>query len=237
MNDLKLLALDCSAAAASVALYEDGELLGERYLRVPATHSVTLLPMAEELLASCHTAPAEIGLYAVSRGPGSFTGLRIGIAAVKGMAFPRNTPCLGVSTLEALAYNLRGLDGTAVSVMDARCGQVYAALFSLSEGMVSRITEDEAIPIDELRHRLDESEGPLWLVGDGARITKKALAADYPDLMLAPEPLLYERATGVAAAAFTHRDEAVPPARLLPSYLRPVHAMTMAEREAKKANS
>lgn len=231
---MKLFALDCAATAASVALFEEGRLLGERFLHVPQTHSVTLLPMAEELLKATGTAPADIGCYAVSCGPGSFTGLRIGIAAVKGLAFPHNTPCIGVSTLEALAYNLLGFEGTAVAVMDARCHQVYTALFSLKDRIITRLTEDAALPLPELSRLLAGREGPHFLVGDGASVTFAALKEEHPGLLFAPAPLLYERASGVGMAALAHPEDALPPAALLPSYLRPVHAMTLAERQKKE---
>ena len=129
-----LFSLECSAAAASASLYREGKLLGEEFLNVPQTHSVTLLPMAKSLLEHTGISPAQIDYYAVSRGPGSFTGLRIGIAAIKGLAFPDDTPCIGVSTPEAIAYGLLGFEGTVIPMMDARCGQVYTARFQGKDG-------------------------------------------------------------------------------------------------------
>ena len=146
-----LFSLECSAAAASAALYRDGKLLGEEFLNVPQTHSVTLLPMAQSLLEHTGISPEQVDYYAVSRGPGSFTGLRIGIAAVKGLAFPDRTPCIGVCTPEAIAYGLLGFEGTVVPMMDARCGQVYTALFRGQAGTLTRLTEDEALPLTELK--------------------------------------------------------------------------------------
>uniref|UniRef100_UPI003FEDF72F tRNA (adenosine(37)-N6)-threonylcarbamoyltransferase complex dimerization subunit type 1 TsaB n=1 Tax=Angelakisella sp. TaxID=1935177 RepID=UPI003FEDF72F len=135
-----LFSLECSAAAASASLYREGKLLGEEFLNVPQTHSVTLLPMAKSLLEHTGISPAQIDYYAVSRGPGSFTGLRIGIAAIKGLAFPDNTPCIGVSTPEAIAYGLLGFEGIVIPMMDARCGQVYTALFQGKDGCLPRLS-------------------------------------------------------------------------------------------------
>ena len=126
---MKILAVDSSAIPASAAVWEDGRLLGEFYSNTRQTHSQTLLPMVENLLKCTQTALNEIDLFAVSAGPGSFTGVRIGVACVKGLAMPEDKPCAGVSTLEAIAWNLAHLRGTICAVMDARCQQVYNAVF------------------------------------------------------------------------------------------------------------
>ena len=162
-----LFSLECSAAAASASLYREGKLLGEEFLNIPQTHSVTLLPMAKSLLEHTGISPAQIDYYAVSRGPGSFTGLRIGIAAIKGLAFPDNTPCIGVSTPEAIAYGLLGFEGTVIPMMDARCGQVYTALFQGKDGRLTRLSEDEALP------RL--GGGAAGADGSGASLLPKGL--------------------------------------------------------------
>ena len=163
-----LFSLECSAAAASAAIYRDEKLLGEEFLNVPQTHSVTLLPMAKSLLEHTGISPAQIDYYAVSRGPGSFTGLRIGIAAIKGLAFPDNTPCIGVSTPEAIAYGLLGFEGTVIPMMDARCGQVYTALFRGQAGTLTRLTEDEALPIAR-RPSGSAAMAPIWGLPPGGR--------------------------------------------------------------------
>ena len=227
-----LFSLECSAAAASAAIYRDEKLLGEEFLNVPQTHSVTLLPMAKSLLERTGVSPAQIDYYAVSRGPGSFTGLRIGIAAIKGLAFPDNTPCIGVSTPEAIAYGLLGFTGTIIPMMDARCGQVYTALFRGENGMLTRLTEDEALPLSELKEKLTACPGPLWLCGDGAHLGYAAWKEELP-VQMAPAPLCYQRASAVGLAAMQHRGEAVSPAALVPCYLRPANAMTLAERQHK----
>ncbi len=234
---MKYLALEGSAVAASCALLEDGRVLGEFFVNIPQTHSQTLLPMVEGLLRTCGTAPAALDFFAVTRGPGSFTGLRIAMAAVKGMAMAAGKPCVGVSTLEALARSLTGFAGSAAAVMDARCGQVYAGLFALKEGRVARYPfgEDAAITIEELREQLDRMEKPVFLVGDGAQLCYRRWSEDHTlgdSIRLAPPHLLYQRAAAVGAAAWDawERGEAVEAGALVPAYLR----LPQAERELKR---
>ncbi len=229
---MKYLVLEGSAAAASCALLEDQKVLGEFFVNIPQTHSQTLLPMAEGLLKTCGTAPGELDFFAVTRGPGSFTGLRIAIAAAKGLAMAAGKPCVGVSTLEGLARNLAGFEGTAAAVMDARCGQLYAGLFSLEGGEVIRAEEDCAISIQELGEKLERIKKPVFLVGDGAELCYNKLmetksAGDR--LRLAPPHLRYQRAAAVGAAALAAwiRGEALDAGELVPAYLR----LPQAERE------
>ena len=229
---MKYLVLEGSAAAASCALLEDQKVLGEFFVNIPQTHSQTLLPMAEGLLKTCGTAPGELDFFAVTRGPGSFTGLRIAIAAAKGLAMAAGKPCVGVSTLEGLARNLAGFEGTAAAVMDALCGQLYAGLFSLEGGEVIRAEEDCAISIQELGEKLERIKKPVFLVGDGAELCYNKLmetksAGDR--LRLAPPHLRYQRAAAVGAAALAAwiRGEALDAGELVPAYLR----LPQAERE------
>ena len=229
---MKYLVLEGSAAAASCALLEDQKVLGEFFVNIPQTHSQTLLPMAEGLLKTCGTAPGELDFFAVTRGPGSFTGLRIAIAAAKGLAMAAGKPCVGVSTLEGLARNLAGFEGTAAAVMDARCSQLYAGLFSLEGGEVIRAEEDCAISIQELGEKLERIKKPVFLVGDGAELCYNKLmetksAGDR--LRLAPPHLRYQRAAAVGAAALAAwiRGEALDAGELVPAYLR----LPQAERE------
>lgn len=229
---MKYLVLEGSAAAASCALLEDQKVLGEFFVNIPQTHSQTLLPMAEGLLKTCGTAPGELDFFAVTRGPGSFTGLRIAIAAAKGLAMAAGKPCVGVSTLEGLARNLAGFEGTAAAVMDARCGQLYAGLFSLEGGEVIRAEEDCAISIQELGEKLERIKKPVFLVGDGAELCYNKLmetksAGDR--LRLAPPHLRYQRAAAVGAAALAAwiRGEELDAGELVPAYLR----LPQAERE------
>ncbi len=229
---MKYLVLEGSATAASCALLEEQKVLGEFFVNIPQTHSQTLLPMAEKLLETCGLTPGELDFFAVTRGPGSFTGLRIAIAAAKGMAMAAGKPCVGVSTLEGLARNLAGFAGTAAAVMDARCGQVYAGLFYLWEGEVTRAEEDCALSIGELGEKLDKVKKPVFLVGDGAELCYNKLmeTGAFGDwLRLAPPHLRYQRAAAVGAAALAAflRGEKLDAGELVPSYLR----LPQAERE------
>ncbi|MEG1687411.1 MAG: tRNA (adenosine(37)-N6)-threonylcarbamoyltransferase complex dimerization subunit type 1 TsaB [Angelakisella sp.] len=226
---MKILALEASATAASAAVCTEDRVIGEYFLDTAQTHSQTLLPMVEQLLAATQIPLEALEFLAVSTGPGSFTGLRIAISAVKGMAMGAQKPCVGVSTLEALAYNLRGFDGIIVPAMDARCGQVYTALFTFEGDTLRRLAPDEAISVQELGKMLSDFQKPLFLVGDGAELCYNILLESLPLLRLAPPHLRRQRAASVAAAAVHRYGEqgAVDCALLLPGYLR----LPQAERE------
>lgn len=226
---MKIIALEASATAASAAVCHEDRVIGEYFLDTAKTHSQTLLPMLEQLLAAADTRLAEADFLAVTTGPGSFTGLRIAIAAVKGMAMGAELPCVGVSSLEALAYNLRGFSGVAAAVMDARRGQVYAAIFDLCDGQVTRRREDMAISIDQLGEMLEKEEKPVFLVGDGALLCYNTLLEKLPNIRLAPAHLRLQRASSVAACGLQsyRRDGGQHCGGLLPGYLR----LPQAERE------
>lgn len=226
-----ILAVDSSASPASAAVTEDGKLLGEFFVNTKQTHSQTLLPMVEALLGSLGKTCADFDLMAVSSGPGSFTGVRIGVAAVKGMAFPNNTLCCGVSTLEAIALGGLGLEGDVIcAVMDARCGQVYNALFRVEQGTLFRLTEDRALSIEELETQCRPYGDKLVLFGDGAALCCRSFQSW--GARLAPEAVRFQRASSVAAAAerLWKEGKAVPAGELTPAYLR----LPQAERELKK---
>ena len=229
---MKILAVESSAKAASAAVWEDGRLLSEAFVNVGLTHSQTLLPMVQSALENAGLVIGEIGGFAVSHGPGSFTGIRIGVSAVKGMAQGTGRPCLGVSTLESLAYQVKHMDGTLVSLMDARCNQYYTASFSCSGGRLTRLTDDEALTHEELTKRLEKQETPLIFVGDGALLCyNKMEAGRKKNVILATEQLRYARASAVAeAAAEALSAGGVPAAQLRPRYLR----LPQAERERLK---
>ena len=168
---MKILALDSSAVSASAAVLDDDKVLGEFFINTKQTHSQTLMPMVQQVLIQTKTSLEEIDLFAVSAGPGSFTGVRIGVACVKGMAFAQNKPCIGVSTLEAMAYPLSMLNGIICAVMDARCQQVYHALFRVNGSKVERIYDDCAVAISDLAESLRQySDETIYLVGDGAKL-------------------------------------------------------------------
>ena len=224
-----LLALETSAKAASAALFENNTLLGEIYQNTGLTHSQTLLVMAQDLLGQCGKTTQDLTDVAVANGPGSFTGVRIGAAAAKGLAWGRELPCWGVSTLEAMALNLGGHQGYVCPVMDARRSQVYNALFYADKGQLKRVTEDRAIALADLATELEQLDAPIYLVGDGSNLTYKTLSSQIPALVLPPEHRMHQRAAGVglAALAMQARGESSDAAALSPNYLR----LSQAERE------
>ena len=196
-----ILAFETSAKAASVALTENGKLLGESYQNTGLTHSQTLMVMAEDLLKQCGKTVNDLTAVAVAEGPGSFTGVRIGVAAAKGFAWGRQIPCYGISTLEAMALSLGAYEGNICACMDARRSQVYNALFYVNQGNLERRSEDRAIALSDLKVQLEQIQGPIFLVGDGAALTYKTLSGEIPNLILPPGHRLHQRAVGVALLA------------------------------------
>ena len=224
-----ILAFETSAKAGSVALLDDQKLLGESYQNTGLTHSQTLMVMAEDLLKQCGKTVADVTAVAVAEGPGSFTGVRIGVAAAKGFAWGGQLPCCGVSTLEAMAESLGVYEGYVCACMDARRNQVYNGLFSVKNGVISRVTEDRAIALADLKTELGQLDGPIFLVGDGAALTHKTLSGEISNLVLPPEHRVHQRATGVAllAAKKIAAGETCDGNALTPNYLR----LSQAERE------
>ena len=223
------LAFETSAKAASVALMENGKLLGESYQNTGLTHSQTLMVMAEDLLKQCGKTVSDVTAVAVAEGPGSFTGVRIGVAAAKGLSWGGQIPCYGVSTLEAMAVSLGAWEGHICACMDARRNQVYNALFRVNNGLIERVTEDRAIALADLKEELAQIDSPIFLVGDGAVLTHKTLSGDIANLILPPEHRLHQRAVGVALLAEKKQasGDAGDGNALSPNYLR----LSQAERE------
>ena len=195
------LAFETSAKAASVALFDGDKLLAEAYQNTGLTHSQTLMVMAEDLLKSCGKTASDVTAIAVAEGPGSFTGVRIGVAAAKGFAWGGELPCYGVSTLEAMVETLGIYQGYVCPCMDARRSQVYNALFYVNCGEIQRVQPDRAISLVELGEELKTLEGPIFLVGDGSTLSYNTLKDTVPDLVLPPEHRMHQRASGVAIAA------------------------------------
>ena len=224
---MKILSIDSSALVASVALCEDEQVLSEYTLNNGNTHSETLLPMVESILKSFNITPADIALFAVSAGPGSFTGVRIGAATVKGLAFASGKPCVEVSTLEAIAHNLRVHKGLICPVMNARRSQVYTALFRSDGSSLTRLMEDSAISIQELDAILAEYGEEVCLCGDGYDITKKGFSLT--SLTDVPHRLQLQSAVSVAEVALESykKGEYCSDSQLRVNYLRP----SQAERE------
>ncbi len=226
-----ILALDTSATPVSCALLKDGRLLASCYSHTGQTHSQILLPMVEQMLKTANILASSLDAIAVNAGPGSFTGVRIGVATVKGIAFADDIPCVSVSTLESMSENFAGLPGNSViaCVMDARCEQVYTALFRLDNGVVTRLTEDEAISIADLETKLKSIENSIILVGDGAELCYNKLSGSVDKLTLAPVSLRYQNAVGTAMVAERRltAGDSISATELLPTYLR----LPQAERE------
>ena len=224
-----IFAFETSAKAGSVALMDENRLLGESYCNTGLTHSQTLLQMGQDLLKSCGFTAQDVTAVAVAAGPGSFTGVRIGVAAAKGFSWARELPCLGVSTLEAMALNLGTYEGIVCPVMDARRSQVYNALFEAKNGTLTRITEDRAIALADLKTELKKFRKPIFLVGDGSILCYNTLKAEIPALILPPEHRMHQRAAGVALAARAQLSRGIAPGggALIPNYLR----LSQAERE------
>ena len=207
---------------------ENGKLLGESYQNTGLTHSQTLMVMAEDLLKQCNKTVQDVTAVAVAEGPGSFTGVRIGVAAAKGFAWGREIPCYGISTLEAMAESLGIYEGYVCPVMDARRSQVYNALFYVNNGVVERRKEDRAISLADLGAELAELDAPIFLVGDGSDLTHRTLK-EQVNVILPPEHRKHQRATGVAILAARQAAQGDVPSggALTPNYLR----LSQAERE------
>ena len=220
-----ILALESSAKAASVALMQDAELLAQYSQCSGLTHSRTLLPMVEDMLKNTDKKLADVDFIAVAHGPGSFTGIRIGVSTVKGLAWASDKKCVGVSTLAAMAWHGAAAGGLVCSVMDARRSQVYNALFEIKDGAPERLCRDRAIALSELAAELKGYDREVLLVGDGARLSFDYLTAEGISCRIAPQNLLYQSAWGVGMEAL--RTEPGTADDLLPVYLR----LSQAERE------
>ena len=227
---MKILAFDCSATAASCAVLEDNKVIASSFVNVKLTHSETLLPMLESTLASAKLSLKDINAYAINNGPGSFTGIRIGISAVKGLAAPNNVPCAAVSTLYSIACMHKNISGVICAVMDARCNQVYNALFKVTNGKIERLCDDRAVMINEVISELDNISDNIIIAGDGASLFGE-YAKTKENVKISLEPLLNQNAVGVGIAAkeIFDREEGISPKDLTPFYLR----LPQAERELK----
>lgn len=218
---MRILGVDTSAQVASAAVCSEDKIIISASLNTGLTHSQTLLPMIENMLSAASLTLSDIDAFAVSKGPGSFTGIRIGVSAIKGLAYANNKNCIGISTLRALAYNMSGFDGIICPCMDARRNQVYNALFKGNE----RICDDRAIAVSDLMVDLKNYKENIWLVGDGAQLVYDQLKDELSNIRLAPITLRYQLASSVCMCSFS--EEQISPNMLLPSYLR----LSQAERE------
>ena len=217
-----LLSLDSSAVTASVALTDGDRVIKSEFVNSGLTHSETLLPMVKRVMGDNEF--SSLDAVAITAGPGSFTGVRIGVATVKGIAFAGNIPCYGVSTLEAIAYNFVDENCVVCAVMDARRMQFYNAIFKVENGIESRITPDRAISIDDLREELKQYDSVI-IAGDGAALCSQNIALD--NCKIAADDKIYQNALSVAKCV--KNKKAIAPSALMPVYLR----QSQAERELK----
>ena len=224
-----ILAFDSTAKVASVAVCDGNRLLGAYNIDNGLTQSELLLPMAENLLSALHLSFDDIELLACSVGPGSFTGVRIGAALVKGLAFGKGIPCVAVSTLDALAENLMPAKGIFIPVMDARRNQVYTATYRSNGKRIEKLTEDRAMSIAELAEEIKAESSPVILCGDGYEKVYKYLCDAGIEVLATPSLLLKENAASVARVAYRHylEGKASSDLDIAPTYLR----MPQAERE------
>ena len=231
---MKILSMECSATPASVAVIEDNKILASSFVNVRLTHSQTLMPMVENVLNSAKLSINDIEGLAISNGPGSFTGVRIGISALKGIAAPKNLPCVAVSTLRAMAENYVGNDCYICAVMDARCNQVYNAIFEIKNNEVIRLCEDRALMCDELASEIKtdykNADKNIIIIGDGTDIFFPFVEA-IENVRKASPQLRYQNAVGVGLVATESfkNGETLSADNLLPFYLR----LPQAERELK----
>jgi len=233
---MRVLALETSAKACSAAVTDDGLVLASAFQCTGLTHSRTLMPMVESMLKNADLTAADCDAIAVANGPGSFTGIRIGVSAAKGLAFALNKPTVGISTLEAMAWNVRLVDGLIVCAMDARRQQIYNALFQAEGERLTRLTPDRPIGLEDLAAELKNSEKRKIVVGDGGTLCYNYLSEAGISCFLAPPHLLQQNAISVALAAEEAlRDgRAVSAQELLPVYLRPPQAERLRDRQAKQ---
>lgn len=223
---MKILSLDSTSVTASVAITENGKTLAENFINNGLTHSQTLMPLVEKTLKDADVSVKDIDLFAVTNGPGSFTGVRIGIASVKGMADALNKPCFAVSTLEAIAEPLKNEDCIACAVMDARCNQVYTAIFDGGK----RLYEDKAVLIDELGEELKQYNKKVVFIGDGAKICYEKLNENLSNTQIADDNIRYIHASSIGRLTeekLINGENTTKSANLVPFYLR----LPQAERE------
>lgn len=226
-----ILAVDTSAKPVSCALVRDGRVLASFYSNTGLTHSQTLMPMIENVLKVAACTVGDLDAVAVNAGPGSFTGVRIGVSAVKGLAFTNDLPCVSVSTLESMAEGAAVIPDTIICcLMDARCQQVYGALFEKSmDGTLRRLTEDEALTIPQMAEKLSAFSRPIVLIGDGSEMCYRIWKDAVPDVYLAPASARYQNAaaTALIAERLLRENATVSAEELQPVYLR----LPQAERE------
>lgn len=232
---MKIMAFDTAAAVAAVAVVEDTKLLGEYIINNKKKHSEKLMPMAESLLKDLSLSPSDIDVFAVSVGPGSFTGIRIGVSTVKAMAYATGKRIAGIPTLDALAFNAPLYGGIVCPLIDARNDQVYTALYKNENGRQIKITEYMAVDISEIIEKIKMTGEDTVFVGEAADLHKDHIVSELKtNAHFMPGNLQIQRASAVAHLAYIkvgsgEQDNCYD---LVPLYLR----KSQAERELEKKN-
>ncbi len=237
---MKILAIDTSGGSLSAALLDDDRLQAEYLVNHGLTHSQRLMPLVNTMLGSCGVPLAEIDAFAAAKGPGSFTGLRIGVASVKALGFAENKPVMGVNTLEALCYNLPGAGGVICPMLDARNRQAFAAVYRWTDGAPEEVLPPQAMAVEALCDVLKEYHEPVLLLGDGAAVYEETLAETLGSAaQFAPPHLLLPRASSVAWAAkrALEAGEMSDGKLLKPEYLRKSQAEQEKERREKQGGT
>lgn len=234
--DLKILGIETTAKVSSAAIMDNNNIISEFNLNVGLTHSQTIMPIINNVLDMSGNKLEDIDVFAVTTGPGSFTGVRIGVSLVKGLSLPRDTKCIGISSLESLAYNLYGFEGYICSAMDARRSQVYSALFEFKDNNMCRIFSDDILKIEQLGEKIKDLDKPLLFVGDGAELCYSNLKNINNKFSLAPLQLRYQKAASccIVAKKLIQEDSfnLISAQSISPCYLRP----SQAEREYASRN-
>lgn len=227
-----ILSLDSTAQTASAALSEDERFLGGVCLNIGNKHSTTLLPAAAFLLEQAGKSVADVDLFALAAGPGSFTGVRIGAGTVKGLALGRNVPCIGVSSLEMMAEGFSIADGIVCPMINARRDRYFTAYFLADNGRITRLTDDDTLSGEEIEKYLSEQSRPVYLTGDGADVFLESHGGVSP--MPVPEMLKYPFAyyAGILAKRIYDGTDDDERAAFTAENLRPVYLrQPQAERE------
>ncbi|MDO4369903.1 MAG: tRNA (adenosine(37)-N6)-threonylcarbamoyltransferase complex dimerization subunit type 1 TsaB [Clostridia bacterium] len=217
---MNIVAIDTSGPTASCAVMRDGEIIHSVFLNQGLTHSETIMPALDEAMTSAQIDCSQVDAFAAVAGPGSFTGVRIGVCAVKGLAHAHNTPCASVDALEALAMNVIGFDGIACPILDARRGQVYCAAFDVRGELPVRVLPDQALELNAYLAQLPQDRR-LIFVGDGLRVHADAILRALGDrAVIAAANLRNLRAEAACILANAHRDQWMEARKLVPIYLR-----------------
>lgn len=205
---MKILGIDGSSLTASVAIVEDGILTGEYTTNYKKTHSVTLLPMLDELSKMCELDLETVDAIAVSAGPGSFTGLRIASSTAKGIGLAINKPIIEVPTVDALAFNLWGVTDIICPIMDARRGEVYSGLYSFEDGVFTVVCPQKAVPFSEIAEDINKIGRPVVFLGDGTPVfNEKIDELIKVPYRIAPAHMNRQRAASIATLGMDYFPE------------------------------